>query len=241
MDFSPPAFYIHSIFLASVLEWSAVSFSRGSSRPREWAHVSHLSCTAGETSLPLSPRGLWLTLLHSSMTASGNSLSFSTWWLPAVTVVFFFPILYVCLSFSCLGALARSPGTAWIVVMLPGSGSQRTSSVSRRYDVVVGLAGWLVLVRTHHHIAVVAFCFWFHMRLVFVNFLMNVCRTIRCFFSLYWDDINFILLMWLIILIKEKLNPPFISELNSQWPRYSILFVCYWIWFANSLWFLLLP
>ena len=54
-----------------------------------------------------------------------------------------------------------------------------------RYDVAVGLAGWLVFVRAHRHIGVVAVCFWFHMRLVFVNFLMSVCRIIRCFFSLY--------------------------------------------------------
>ena len=34
MDCSPPGFSIHGIFQARVLEWGAISFSRGSSQPR---------------------------------------------------------------------------------------------------------------------------------------------------------------------------------------------------------------
>ena len=33
---------IHGIFQARVLEWIAISFSRGSSRPRDWTWVSHI-------------------------------------------------------------------------------------------------------------------------------------------------------------------------------------------------------
>ena len=32
----------HGIFQATVLEWVAISFSRGSSRPRDWIRVSHI-------------------------------------------------------------------------------------------------------------------------------------------------------------------------------------------------------
>ena len=42
MDYSPPGSSIHWIFQARVLEWVAISSSRGSSWPRDWTHV--ISC-----------------------------------------------------------------------------------------------------------------------------------------------------------------------------------------------------
>ena len=42
MDCSLPGFSIHEIFQARVLEWVAISFSRGSSQPKDWTHVSHI-------------------------------------------------------------------------------------------------------------------------------------------------------------------------------------------------------
>ena len=42
MDCSPPGSYIHGIFQARILEWVAISFSRGSSRPRDRTRVSHI-------------------------------------------------------------------------------------------------------------------------------------------------------------------------------------------------------
>ena len=44
MDSSLPGSSVHGIFQAIVLEWIAISFSRGSSRPRNWTQVS---CIAG--------------------------------------------------------------------------------------------------------------------------------------------------------------------------------------------------
>ena len=38
------------IFQARILEWLAISYSRGSSRPRDW---THFSCTSRQNSLPL--------------------------------------------------------------------------------------------------------------------------------------------------------------------------------------------
>ena len=35
MDYSLPGFSVHGIFQAIVIEWIAISFSRGSSRPRD--------------------------------------------------------------------------------------------------------------------------------------------------------------------------------------------------------------
>ena len=44
MDCSLPGFSVHGIFQTKVLEWVAISFSRGSSRPRDRTRVS---CIAG--------------------------------------------------------------------------------------------------------------------------------------------------------------------------------------------------
>ena len=43
MDCSLPGFSIHGIFQARVLEWVAISFSRGSFRPRDQTRVSHIA------------------------------------------------------------------------------------------------------------------------------------------------------------------------------------------------------
>ena len=44
MDCSPTVSSVHEILHAKVLEWVAISFSRGSSQPKDWAQVS---CIAG--------------------------------------------------------------------------------------------------------------------------------------------------------------------------------------------------
>ena len=41
MDCSLLRSSVHGIFQAKVLEWVAISFSRGSSWPRDWTQVSH--------------------------------------------------------------------------------------------------------------------------------------------------------------------------------------------------------
>ena len=40
MDCSLPGFSVHGIFQARVLEWGAISFSRGSSLPRDQTQIS---------------------------------------------------------------------------------------------------------------------------------------------------------------------------------------------------------
>ena len=47
MDYSPPGSSVHGIFQARILEWVDISFSRGSSWPRDRTHVSCVSCIAG--------------------------------------------------------------------------------------------------------------------------------------------------------------------------------------------------
>ena len=43
VDCSPPGPSIHGILQARILEWVAISFSRGSSRPRDRTWVSHIA------------------------------------------------------------------------------------------------------------------------------------------------------------------------------------------------------
>ena len=44
MDCSLPGSSVHGIFQASILEWVAIFFSRGSSQPRDWTQVSRIAC-----------------------------------------------------------------------------------------------------------------------------------------------------------------------------------------------------
>ena len=50
LDYSPPGSSVHGIFQARIVEWVAISFSRGSSRPRDWTRVSCISWIAGRFS-----------------------------------------------------------------------------------------------------------------------------------------------------------------------------------------------
>ena len=46
MDYSLPGSSVHGILQARILEWVTISFSRGSCWPRDWTHVSYISCIA---------------------------------------------------------------------------------------------------------------------------------------------------------------------------------------------------
>ena len=43
MGYSLPGSFVHGIFQARGLEWVAISFSRGSSQPRDRTWVSHIA------------------------------------------------------------------------------------------------------------------------------------------------------------------------------------------------------
>ena len=54
MDYSPPGSSVLGIFQARILEWVAISFSRGSSQLRGWTLISCVSCIGRQVLLPLS-------------------------------------------------------------------------------------------------------------------------------------------------------------------------------------------
>ena len=47
IDCGPPGSSVHGILQARILEWVAISFSRGSSQTRDSTHVSYISCFGG--------------------------------------------------------------------------------------------------------------------------------------------------------------------------------------------------
>ena len=49
VDCSLPVSSVHGIFQARILEWVAISFSRGSSQPRDRTHVSYVSWIGGRS------------------------------------------------------------------------------------------------------------------------------------------------------------------------------------------------
>ena len=72
MDCSLPCSSIHGILQARILEWVAISFSRGSSWPRDQTQVSHIvgRCFAIWTAREVftnSKTALWITICYSSL------------------------------------------------------------------------------------------------------------------------------------------------------------------------------
>ena len=69
MNCRPPVFSVHGILQARILEWVAMSFSRGYSWPRDWTPVFCVSCTEGGffTTEPLGKLNNKITLKELSL------------------------------------------------------------------------------------------------------------------------------------------------------------------------------
>ena len=59
MDCSPPGSSVQRIVQARILEWVARPFSRASSQPRDWTHISHGSYVVGRLFTAEPPRKPW--------------------------------------------------------------------------------------------------------------------------------------------------------------------------------------
>jgi len=85
MGCSLPGSSLHRIFRARILKWVALSSSRGSSQPRDWTHLSCVSCTAGRlfTAESLGKRLHIIPGLKSTCTSChclGTSQLYYPWW-----------------------------------------------------------------------------------------------------------------------------------------------------------------
>ena len=74
MDRSPPDLSVHGTFQAKILEWVAISFFRGSSRPRARICISCVSCIAGRFFTAAPPGKHIPSLLLFSHPVMSNSL-----------------------------------------------------------------------------------------------------------------------------------------------------------------------
>ena len=77
MDCSPPGSSVHGTLQARMLEWAAISYSRGSSWCRDRTSVAYVSCTGRQVFfLPLAPprKSLWLGKCL-QLRGEGNSIT----------------------------------------------------------------------------------------------------------------------------------------------------------------------
>ena len=61
MDCSMPGSSVHGIFQARILEWVAISFSRGSCWPRNWTQVSWILMIEGKKERAVGCEWLWVS------------------------------------------------------------------------------------------------------------------------------------------------------------------------------------
>ena len=85
---SPQGSSVHGILQARILEWVAISFSRGSSQPRDWTQVS---CIAGR------PFNLWATREESILKSRDITLPTKV---HRVKAIFFPVVIHECESWT---------------------------------------------------------------------------------------------------------------------------------------------
>ena len=70
MDCSPLVSPVHGSFQVRMLEWVAISYSRGSSWSRNRTSISCISCTGRQTLFHCATRGAWCILLSTAPSRS---------------------------------------------------------------------------------------------------------------------------------------------------------------------------
>ena len=81
MDCSSPGSSVHWVSQARILEWVAISFSMGSSRPRDWTHISctgrwllyHWATRAAQMQVNIDENSKEMSLRHSFRASSRES------------------------------------------------------------------------------------------------------------------------------------------------------------------------
>ena len=91
MDYNPADSSVHGISQARILEWVAISFSKGSSRPRDWNHILQGSFLANSSSWGVLWKSMTLCLAYflllprrEKWAMTSESTSTMSWflWLP---------------------------------------------------------------------------------------------------------------------------------------------------------------
>ena len=131
MDYSPSGFFVHGISQARILEWVAISFSRGSSPPRDQTLVSYI----GRCSLPLTHQGnpdffkwvsnwFWFTEMatHSPLDCSGTYLinQVNTYVYVSLQTLFHLSV-YLCTALIFIASYVSIPGCLNLQICLTSS------------------------------------------------------------------------------------------------------------------------
>ena len=72
VDCSPSGSSVYAIFQARILDWGAISYSRGSSQPKDQTHISHISCIGRRV---LDHCAAWEALLTPDFTPYGKGIA----------------------------------------------------------------------------------------------------------------------------------------------------------------------
>ena len=77
MDYSLPGSSVHGILQATVLEWVAISSTRGSSGPRDQTHVSWVSCIGRQ--IPYHG-AIWEAVIRMAIIKNKQKENTKYWW-----------------------------------------------------------------------------------------------------------------------------------------------------------------
>ena len=80
IDCSPPGSSVHGNFQARILEQVAISFSRRPSWPRDWTHVSCISCTGRQGLYQLSHQGSPLFIFYLGWFSHKATITITLFW-----------------------------------------------------------------------------------------------------------------------------------------------------------------
>ena len=156
MDGSPPGSSVHEIFQERILEWVAISFSRGSSQPRDCTQVS---CTVRQilyysvqfrcsvVSNSLQPHGLYhASPLCPSPTPRvySNSCSLSQWCHPTISSSVL-PFSFCLQSFPASGSFQMSRFFTWGGQSIGVSASASVLPMNIQDWFPLGKTGWISL------------------------------------------------------------------------------------------------
>ena len=95
MDCSLPGSSVHGIFQVRILEWVVTSSSRGSSWPRDWTHISWISCIGRQI---LNHWATIITIDVSNVKNTDNKNSLKSWGTDKFWVLYIFSINYLIVS-----------------------------------------------------------------------------------------------------------------------------------------------
>ena len=147
MDCSLPGSSTHGILQARVLEWVAISFSRGSSQSRDWTWVSHIArrCyTIWATREALFQHEIFDIKFYSSQFFISSVHGVLCFWFQNVT--------HFCLLLCILAS------TTFILVPDPSSHQSSTRTSAFSYASCPSLSEWPFFVECFHHNSIT---YWF--------------------------------------------------------------------------------